>query len=282
MGETNMDLCEIHIIGRQTRESIVDAHSCPALSLHGISLAGLSQAAAPFQFVREQPRFGQILACVSGWGEVRLGDGWARCAAGEAYVTSPDVQHGYRAVEGARWSLAWVAYAPPGPALATQQPALVRLDPRPLADAIQGLYRESMGAAEPALLHHWATLAHAYAQRVLGPDVVGGADSRLRALWERVDAHLAHPWTVDELAEVAGTSGEHLRRLCQDQIGRSPMRHVTFLRMRRAAALLSTQSYTVESVAQQIGYENPFAFSTAFKRHLGLSPSDYRGERAAR
>jgi transcriptional regulator GlxA family with amidase domain len=139
-----------------------------------------------------------------------------------------------------------------------------------------------MGVAEPALLHQWAHLAHAYAQRILEPDTAGGADSRLRALWERVDAHLPHPWTVDELAHAAGTSGEHLRRLCRSQIGRSPMRHVAFLRMRRAAALLSTQSYTVEAVAQQVGYENPFAFSTAFKRHFGLSPSDYRGERTVR
>ncbi len=279
MGETNMDLCEIHTVGRQTRESIVDARACPALSLYGIGLAGLSQAATPFRFVREQPRFSQILACVSGWGEVWLGDRWARCATGEAYVTPAGAGHGYRAVDGTRWSLAWVIYSAVRPAPKVESPALVRLDPRPFADAVQGLYRESMGAAEPGLTHQWAHLVHAYAQRALGPSV-GGADARLRALWERVDAHLTHPWTVDELAREAGTSGEHLRRLCQGQTGRSPLRHVAFLRMRRAAALLSTQSYTVEAVAQQVGYENPFAFSTAFKRHQGMPPSEFRGESA--
>lgn len=279
MGENNMDLCETHIVGPQTRESTVDAHSCPALSRHGISLAGYSQAVAPFQFVREQPRFTQVLACASGWGEVRLGEEWARCAAGEAYVTPPDAPHGYRAVGDTLWSLAWVIYTSPQSSVGVRQPSLVRLDPRPLADAIQGLYRESMSAAESALLHPWAHLTHAYAQRALGPALAGSIDSRLRTLWERVDAHLAHPWTVDELAHIAGTSGEHLRRLCRSQMGRSPMRHVAYLRMRRAAALLSTQSYTVETIAEQVGYENPFAFSTAFKRSLGLSPSDYRGER---
>lgn len=283
MGETNMDLREINIVGRQTRESIVDAHTCPALALYGIGLVGLSQALEPFQFVREQPRFSQILACVSGWGEVRLGDGWTRCGAGEAYVTPADALHGYRAVGATRWDLAWVIYTSPHPLGCGEAPALVPLDARPLGDAIQGLYRESMGIAEPALLHQWAHLADAYAQRVLGYDAAGGGtDSRMRALWERVDAHLAHPWTVGELAREAGTSGEHLRRLCRDQTGRSPMRHVTHLRMRRAGALLSTQSYTVEAVAQQVGYENPFAFSTAFKRHVGVSPSEYRGERAGR
>lgn len=279
MGENNMDLRETNMVGRQTRESIVDPQTCPALSLYGIELTGLSQAAAPFQFVRRQPRASQILACVSGRGEVWLGDDWARCAAGEAYLTPPGAPHGYRAVEGVRWRLAWVTYAGPYPAPGTERPSLALLDPRPLADAIQGLHREAVGVAEPAIMHQWAHLVHAYAQRVLGPDG-GGAEGRLRALWERVDAHLAHPWAVEELAREAGTSGEHLRRLCRSQTGRSPMRHVTHLRMRRAAALLSTQSYTVEAVAQQVGYENPFAFSTAFKRHMGLPPSAYRGEKA--
>ena len=54
------------------------------------------------------------------------------------------------------------------------------------------------------------------------------------------------------------------------------MRHITFLRMRQAGALLSSEAYTVEAVAQQVGYDNPFSFSTAFKRETGLSPSQYR------
>ena len=54
------------------------------------------------------------------------------------------------------------------------------------------------------------------------------------------------------------------------------MSHVTALRMRQAMALLASKSYTVETVAQQVGYENPFAFSAAFKRHQGISPSEYR------
>jgi len=41
-------------------------------------------------------------------------------------------------------------------------------------------------------------------------------------------------------------------------------------------ALLASESYTIETVAQQVGYDSPFAFSAAFKRHQGVSPSEYR------
>jgi AraC-like DNA-binding protein len=197
-------------------------------------------------------------------------------------VTPAGVPHGYRAVAGDPWKLAWVIYTrawQEGPALGRDRPGLIGVDPQPLADAIQGLYRESMGMAEPTTLHHWTHLVHTYAQRVVGP---GTSDHRLRGLWETVDAHLGHPWTVGDLARQAGMSGEHLRRLCQDQLRRSPMRQVTALRMRRAAALLASESDTIEAVAQQVGYENAFAFSTAFKRHLGLSPTQYRGQKSLR
>jgi len=46
--------------------------------------------------------------------------------------------------------------------------------------------------------------------------------------------------------------------------------------MRQAMALLASDFCTIEIVAQKVGYDNPFAFSTAFKRYQGISPSEYR------
>ncbi len=275
MGENNTDLRETHIIGPHTREQIVAPHVCPSLGLYGIELTGLSSALPPFRMVRLTPNLSHLLVCVSGSGVVWLGDRWAQCEPGEAYVMPPGTAHGYYAPDETPWQFAWIHFLPSGDIAASRLrvPTLLPADPPPVAAAIQGLYRESLGAAEPPVLHHWTHLVSVYAQRVLHST---GADSRLRVLWEMVDARLSYPWTVEELAKQIGTSGEHLRRLCRTGHGRSPLRHVTFLRMRRAAALLSSHALTVEAVAAQVGYENPFAFSTAFKRHIGLTPSDYR------
>jgi AraC-like DNA-binding protein len=46
----------------------------------------------------------------------------------------------------------------------------------------------------------------------------------------------------------------------------SPLRRVTELRLRHAASLLASELYTVECAASRVGYGNPFAFNTAFKR----------------
>ncbi len=269
---TNTDLRETHILGALTREWLVSAALCPALVPHGILLAGLTDAGPGFRFVRLSPRWSQLLVCTAGWGWVWLDGQWARCEAGTAYLTPPGVLHAYRADPEGRWELAWVQ-SPDDWLRLADAPRLLTVDAGPLTAALAGLRREAQDAADPALMAPWAFLVAAYARRMVRPDL---GDPRLRRLWETVGADLAHSWTVEVLAAQVGVSGEHLRRLCQSSLGRSPMSHVAALRMRQAMALLASESYTIETVAQQVGYDNPFAFSAAFKRHQGISPSDYR------
>ena len=123
------------------------------------------------------------------------------------------------------------------------------------------------------LLSPWAFPVAAYARRLVRPEQ---GDMRLRRLWEEVGVDLAQPWTVEALAARVGVSGEHLRRLCQRHLSRSLMSHVVSLRMRQAMALLTSDFCTIETVAQKVGYDNPFAFRTAYNRHQEISPLEYR------
>ncbi len=277
ISDTNTGLRETHLpethsLGSGTQEQIVSAALCPALGPHEIALAGLTEAGPGFAFTRPDPPWGQVLACAAGSGWVWLDGGWERCAAGQAYVTPPHALHAYRAGGEEAWSLAWVQS--PGAWLRDiARPALLPADPGPLATALAGLHRETMQSSDLSLLTPWAFLVFAYARHMARP---GGGDPRLRRLWDTVGADLAAPWTVDTLAGLIAVSPEHLRRLCRRHLSVSPLRHVTALRMRRAAALLAAESYTVETVAQSVGYDNPYTFSTAFKRQMGAPPSAYR------
>lgn len=268
----NTDLRETHMLGAQTREWLVSAALCPALTPHGILLAGVTDAGPGFRFVRPAPRWNQLLVCTAGRGWVQAGGEWLCCEAGGAYLTPGGALHAYQADSEARWEVCWVQSGDDWLRRA-DAPTLTSVDSGPLAAALAGLRREATEAADPSLLPPWAFLVAAYARRMARPDT---GDARLRRLWEAVGADLAHCWTVEALAARVGVSGEHLRRLCHQQGGRSPMNHVTALRMRQAMALLASESYTIETVAQQVGYDSPFAFSAAFKRHQGVSPSEYR------
>ena len=85
-----------------------------------------------------------------------------------------------------------------------------------------------------------------------------------------------HPWTVARLADEAGVSRATLARRFQELVGEPPMSFLTGWRIALAADLLREPGSTVGSVAHQVGYGTPFAFSTAFKRLRGVSPQQYR------
>lgn len=88
---------------------------------------------------------------------------------------------------------------------------------------------------------------------------------------------LAAPWTVAKLARRVAVSRPVLARRFHVATGSSPMRHLTGLRMERAAELLrQAPELSLAAVAEQVGYASEFAFNRAFKRHHGLPPGSFR------
>jgi AraC-like DNA-binding protein len=86
----------------------------------------------------------------------------------------------------------------------------------------------------------------------------------------------ARTWTVGGLAAEVGVSRAALARRFTELVGEPPMTYLSGWRLALAADLLREPTATVTSVARQVGYQSPFTFSTAFKRHYGCSPSDHR------
>jgi AraC-like DNA-binding protein len=86
-------------------------------------------------------------------------------------------------------------------------------------------------------------------------------------------------WTVDDLAAEAAVSRSSLHDRFREVLGLSPMRYVNEWRMRVAQELLRTTEVTVAVIARRVGCDSEEAFSRAFKRTHGQSPSLWRGGR---
>ena len=87
-------------------------------------------------------------------------------------------------------------------------------------------------------------------------------------------------WTVADLAAGAHVSRSLLDERFRQVLGRSPIRYLTEWRMHVAEGLLESD-ISVLSVARRVGYDSEEAFSRAFKRAHGLSPSYWRKGRTS-
>jgi AraC-like DNA-binding protein len=83
-------------------------------------------------------------------------------------------------------------------------------------------------------------------------------------------------WTVAMLAREIGMSRSRFAARFQEVVGQGPLEYLTHWRMYQAAGCLADGKVPLASLAVSAGYRSDVAFSKAFKRWAGQSPSEYR------
>jgi len=270
---------ETTINGPRTRRWTLDASACPELTTHRIARLGIDTTYAPYNRVRMRPAGSFILASIEGEGRMLLEGRWQRVTAGELCMAPPRVLNALHAVPGKRWIFAWLRYDEPlavKPLVGADSPLRLRHGAATLARTIEGLRAEWEAEREAPFVHHWVCLLHGLARRVARP---WRSISRVAEVWETVGRDLTVDWKLSTLARACFLSTEHLRRLCLRELGRTPMEHVTYIRMQRAQEILEFTEAKLEAVASQVGYKSASVFSRAFTRYVGMTPTEYRARR---
>jgi AraC-like DNA-binding protein len=91
----------------------------------------------------------------------------------------------------------------------------------------------------------------------------------------------AHELSLDDIAHRLASSRRQLQRAYSEIGATTFRRHLTAVRMQRAAELLAAEPLTVREVAHRVGYRQPAQFAKAFRRHHGAAPSRFRAARDA-
>ncbi len=269
-------MIEATVDGPKTTRWVLEAVECKTLAIHRIAHLGIEDAVAPYERVRLHPSGSFIMICVEGSGRVWLDGRWQNIGKGTACIAPPRVPNAFHALPGRKWRVLWLRYHEPSfvsPMASAASPVKVKINVAQLLPIWEGLCAEWQSTRDSKALHHWIELIQHHARRLVEP---WRRDERLRALWANVQQCIADDWSVASLAHEAHVSEEHFRRLCWKELGRSPMAHLTSLRVCAAQAMLTATNDKLDFIAKSVGYKSQVAFSRAFKRCVGCHPSEYR------
>jgi AraC-like DNA-binding protein len=106
----------------------------------------------------------------------------------------------------------------------------------------------------------------------------GLADEHVARALVAMHADIAHRWTVAELARVAGMSRSMFAERFSRIVGVPPMGYLLRWRIAIAKDMLRRNTERLAKIGERTGYGSVSAFSTAFTRIVGCSPSAYQTE----
>lgn len=109
-------------------------------------------------------------------------------------------------------------------------------------------------------------------QAALRSEVIGQAK-------RYINQHFREPVSLEDVAKEVHLSPFYLSRLFKEKEGVNFVDYLTRLRLEEAKKLLAQTNDTVAAIAEQVGYAEANYFSRIFRRHFGMSPSEYRERR---
>ncbi|OZM77734.1 AraC family transcriptional regulator [Pseudonocardia sp. MH-G8] len=151
-------------------------------------------------------------------------------------------------------------------------------DAGPAAAGLSGLMRaaiEAFPGGSPRVAAEVWTALWRIAQ-LPEPDTGHARHGAVAAAIAHIEANLARPLTVPDVARVAGMSHNHLTRLFRAETGLPVVGWIRRRRMARARHLLTATTMSIPAIAATVGIDDLQAFNKTCRRELGASPRAVR------
>ena len=209
---------------------------------------------------------------------------------GQIFATLPGEEVYYYADPADPWYYTWVSFSGARAGFFMEKAGIT--PDCPVRDCVIEP-AEFLALTEKILDHHQLTVANELLRTALLYEIIallvssysgqkGAAvgydysqDTYVNAALEYIHHNLARV-QVAELADYIGISRSYLTRIFREKLRLSPKEYILSCRLSEASKLLRSTGRTVQEIAEQVGYTNPFSFSQSFKKQFGVSPAHYR------
>jgi AraC family transcriptional regulator len=99
---------------------------------------------------------------------------------------------------------------------------------------------------------------------------------RLQRVLRHINDHLGEALPNGELADLAGVSEPHFRRIFLDAVGLAPHKYVQARRLAQARNLLATSELPIPVIAEECGFYNQSHLTRQFRSVHATTPAAYR------
>lgn len=103
---------------------------------------------------------------------------------------------------------------------------------------------------------------------------------RLNLIIEYINNHLDTKIKIKTLAELSCFSSFHFHRISRALLGEPIGKYISRTRLETAAKMLRYSKLNIEDIAYNVGFETPSSLTKAFKSHFGITPNQYRKDKA--
>ena len=121
-----------------------------------------------------------------------------------------------------------------------------------------------------------------YLTRSMAPFRVGKngkiQDFYMREALAFIEQNFQNDISVEDIAAQCGLNRSYFGTIFRQALGQTPQEFLIHYRMIKAAELLKMTQFSIQDIANAVGYSNPLHFSRAFKKVYGLSPRTWRNE----
>ena len=122
--------------------------------------------------------------------------------------------------------------------------------------------------------------AQQQADKLEAPEVKGNDELLMERIMKAINKNLDDSdFNVETLCSEVGISRAQLHRKMKELTGLSTSEFIRNIRLEQAARLLKEQKINVTQVAYTVGFSNLAHFSTIFRKHFGVAPSEYASQK---
>ncbi|GGG64506.1 AraC family transcriptional regulator [Paenibacillus radicis (ex Gao et al. 2016)] len=159
------------------------------------------------------------------------------------------------------------------------QYSFVPLYPLPLIEKLRHMYEEWM-KMNPLDAFHARTLFQQFVHELLSQMQLQGIrpvhPDLMAQVLRYMNDHYMEPLTLEAMAELFDCSVSYLTKLFKKRMNESPIRYLTHIRMKRAAAYLTMTDISLQHIAELAGYPDAHTLSRTFKKSYGMTPTQFR------